>query len=1603
MVKYNISGGAGNDNLFGGIEDNYVKGGTGNDSIMGGYGDDTILGDGQNIAGTIGGVTYTIASAPFTYASGANLGGGLNGGTVHTTDVGSSEVSDLRITLYDGNTTVKPREKISFRFVDENSNVVYVENATVQQSSGGEGTPETGVLVAQGADETGRQIALIVDFWKNSIIEESYYLNSDVMPAEANNTDISLDLAKAINPVTTIVPKMFELDTPFTYATGDNIGDGQVNFTSFHVSDVASSELSNLRITLLDGNFTLTEGEMVQISFTDQYGNEIVINDAIIQQSAFSDGTPGSGLITAQGTDNNGRPIVVITDSTGDHIGPGAGYYDNDSQQSLSNGTDVFLDPADAIDLDSYDDFIIGGTGSDLILGGAGDDTIFGDGPNGQPNETLYTIGSAPFTYGSGANIADVLNGETSHFADVGSDKVSDLRITTYDGNNTLSAGERISFRFVDENNNVVYVENATVQQTAFGDGTPETGVFTAQGADETGKEIALFVNFGKNFINAGNGYYISDEVLPAGSNTTDVILDPAKAIDPATTIVPKMFDLDLAFSYATGNNIGDGQSGPGDPAIFHRADVASSEVSNLRFTLLDGNFTLTEGEMVRISFTDENGKQVVIDDAIIQQTAFSDGTPETGVITAQGTTADGEPIAVIVDSDKTLIQADGSYLDSDADADSRNGADFFFDPADAIELVGYDDSINGGTGNDSIIGGFGDDTIAGGSGADTIAGNTGDDLIYGGGSEPGTYTALGFEFNREFTVSEVNVLKWNDLTKVHITGNAKEIVFKDDDGVLNNDTVTEMFSVNDATQTVLVDGVEHAANIEGTVRLAGSDGGTYTLGIVQVDINNSDSAEYDSIEQAYYLVSFGTPPAPGVTFTEITRNVTSDQPYSAFTVPIEDSGDLIDGGSGNDTIFGQDGADTIAGNTGDDVIYGGSDDSDDQIIGGSGNDSILGGAGDDTIFGDGPNGHAEPNETLYTIASAPFTYASGANLGDGLTGGTPHVPNVGSSEVSDLRITTYDGNNTLSAGERVSFRFIDENNNVVFVDNATVQQTAFGDGTPETGVFTAQGADETGKEIALLVDFGTNSITTANSFFATDVLPDGSNNTDVILDPAKAISPITTVVPKMFELDVAFTYGTGTNIGDGQAFSSNYHRGDVDSSELSNLRITLLDGNFTLTEGEMVQISFADENGDQIVINDAIIQQTAFSDGTPETGVITAQGTDADGEPIVVIVHFGQPLIEAGAPYFANDVEAELSNGTDVSFDPAKALDVDAYDDTLVGGIGNDSLTGGFGDDTFVYEAGDGSDIITDFNFDNSGSINNGDQTDNDFVDLSSFYTDLARDEITATGTERFKHNLDMLHQDAADGKLDGIINGKDYSANISGIDLSLKNQGTAVTGTDLTFDNTNVACFVRGTLIKTNRGDVPIENIRQGDLVNTLDHGDQPVRWIGSCKIPTAILEQKPNLRPVRIQKNALGDGLPQSDLCVSPQHRILVRSSIVDRMFGTTEVLVAAKHLVSLSGIDVVDDMTVVEYFHLLFDAHEVIYSNGAVTESMYTGPEALKSVSSVARQEIIELFPELAEMDYSSGTARKLVGGRQSRRMALRHKNNQKGLVQPISGK
>ncbi|MFB9148993.1 Hint domain-containing protein [Roseovarius ramblicola] len=176
-------------------------------------------------------------------------------------------------------------------------------------------------------------------------------------------------------------------------------------------------------------------------------------------------------------------------------------------------------------------------------------------------------------------------------------------------------------------------------------------------------------------------------------------------------------------------------------------------------------------------------------------------------------------------------------------------------------------------------------------------------------------------------------------------------------------------------------------------------------------------------------------------------------------------------------------------------------------------------------------------------------------------------------------------------------------------------------------------------------------------------------------------------------------------------------------------------------------------------------------------------------------------------------------------------------------------------------------------------------------------------------------------------------------------------------------------VPCFVAGTRIRMRQGTKAVEEIEVGDEVWTLDHGFQPVRWVGGAEVAAL-----GTLAPIEFSPGSLGN---TERLCVSPQHRILIQGWRAELLLGTDQVLVAACHLADAGMARRVPGGRV-RYFHLRFDRHEIIDGNGVLSESLYFGREGLSTLPRESMQELLALFPELAD-----GTDLELVARRVAR--------------------
>ncbi len=170
---------------------------------------------------------------------------------------------------------------------------------------------------------------------------------------------------------------------------------------------------------------------------------------------------------------------------------------------------------------------------------------------------------------------------------------------------------------------------------------------------------------------------------------------------------------------------------------------------------------------------------------------------------------------------------------------------------------------------------------------------------------------------------------------------------------------------------------------------------------------------------------------------------------------------------------------------------------------------------------------------------------------------------------------------------------------------------------------------------------------------------------------------------------------------------------------------------------------------------------------------------------------------------------------------------------------------------------------------------------------------------------------------------------------------------------------------CYAPGTMIDTPEGPRRVETLQDGDLVMTLDHGPQAIRWTHSGILPLEKAEG--DYKPVQIRVGALGRGRPAQDLIVSPQHRILVGAAgQLDRVF-TTEAFAPAKSLTGVPGIRHMKGIKEITWVHFACDRHEVVTANGCLSESLLLGPMVMNGLSAVERRALTDLFGPAATLD------------------------------------
>ncbi|WP_341861585.1 cadherin-like domain-containing protein [Gymnodinialimonas sp. 57CJ19] len=904
---------------------------------------------------------------------------------------------------------------------------------------------------------------------------------------------------------------------------------------------------------------------------------------------------------------------------------------------------------------------------------------------------------------------------------------------------------------------------------------------------------------------------------------------------------------------------------------------------------------------------------------------------------------------------------------DPDDDKDTVDGG-----AGDDLISTGDDaDVINAGTGNDTVDAGIDDDSVQGGAGDDLLIGSEGNDTLSGGGGDDTIFGGL------ETPAPD----------GVNLADDGFGAPFGPDPDPLNNADLIDGGAGDD-----LIYGQDDADTITGGTGNDTIDGG------VDDDSIMGGQGE-DSIEGGH-----------GQDFIQGNND-----------------NDWISGGRGSDTLEGNAGDDTIIGGAGDSIIGGGGADSifidQDEVDENGDNDAAIfvegNTFGDDndtldltdfvayrnlveTTDGDldSTSGSVEVQndedewvevtfneiENLLLPPKAPDGVVDGEEFGEVMDPGydDSNPPTDGGGDIidgpdgDDDSIRGNGGDDTINAGEGDdTVDGGDDDDSVRGGNGDDIVMGGDGDDTVrgEEGDDTVSGGDGddsvTGGAGDDVLDGGAgdDSLTggsgddTIDGGLGDDTIT-GSTGADSITD-MDGDNVINSDNPGSFNPDLGTPIPTAGGTG---PFIIAAPDADPDDNKDT---ITTGAGDDTINAGDDADVIDAGD-GDNVV--DGGTDADTITTGSGDDSIVGGEGSDlinsGDGDDTIDggvgndLANFidepndgftGDPILNNGDDTINAGAGDDVVNGEDDN----DLIDGGEGDDTLDGGIDDDTILGGEGDDVII--GGQGADSL-------DGGL--GDDTFNvgTFTDPNGTgdYVEGAGDTIVG-GEDPGDGDVDTLDLTGA-GSLKVVYD--------DGIDPTGTpgESGTVIFYTDNTqseeagrlefkeIENV-IPCFTPGAMIATPRGEVPVETLREGDKVITRDNGIQEIRWTGNRTLNRTELAEGNGLKPILIKAGSLGRNLPERDMLVSPQHRVLITGETPQLYFEESEVLVAAKHLVGKQGVSVMDTMRTT-YIHFMFDRHEVVLSDGAWTESFQPGDQTLGAMGEATREEILALFPELA---------------------------------------
>ena len=1266
-------GGDGNDTLTGGVRPDSLVGGTGNDvfSWTAGSGNDTMNGGSGNDTLVVSGVTTNDTISFFEDGLG-NAVITINDETISTTDIEHFVGFDIPAP---GDDTV----------------VGTAGNDTIGWSSGDgndviDGAGGNDVLVIGGT--AGNDVIDIFDDGFGNVV---VVVNSETLSV-SNIEEIVINTGDGDDIV-----NIGDL-------SGTAVNNDTISYSGGVGNDVFDASLSGKRVVADggDGDDTLTGGGQND-SLHGGRGNDVL--DGGDGNDVFTWATRGGGsLADTDGGDSivggGGNDILIFQGSAEGHdfvIDPiGGAHVHVDGERVDFAGVETLLvfagdgstslsasDVLDGIGLDLVG--FSGGDGDDLAdmsaagnavvfsaAGAGGNDTLIG----GDANDVLHGGSGNDTLEGRAGN--DVIDGESGDDVIVWTDDDGSDSVFGSDGNDTLQlVAQTPLFGSTGLPGFEVLISGGTPLVTAAsGDLTDVVAI--------SGIEVLDIVGAGGNDIVQVDSDPGVDRILAALGGGND-ILDTAGGLE-----------IDFSVDGGTGNDVLSGSSGDdillggignddlvgragndvldggdGDDTLLGRAGTDTLNGGLGNDVLLGGNgndivlgedgddvvsWAAGEGsdsidggaanDLLAVSGSNGNDSFGIAGDGLgnavltLGGDSLTVSSVEDFSITESGT---GNDTVTVSDLSDTALANGSVSADLGSGNDVLNGAN----ATTRIVALGAsgNDHLTSGSGNDHLQGGDGDDVLIGGVGRDVIEGGIGDDVAI-----------------------------WESRG----TGS-----LADSDG---NDTVAggdgndalEMYAAPDGTMFV-VDGFGHP----------------------HVHVGN-DRIDFDGVETLSFIgasgddILFNDGALDGTGITAVVFDGGFGGDYADFSSAGNDLVLNAQGGEGNDTLTGGSQNDVLAGGIGDDLIVGSG--GSDVLTGGSGNDAFTwhDDDGDDTIDGgDGIDSLTVTTPvTLFSTSIAdPLTVTVDGASGNILVNSGALNDTIEFSAIETLSVVGGSGNDTVFIGQnaglgRIGVTLLEGNDDFAINGALTLSITADG-GSGNDRLRTAGGDDiidgGAGND-SLVGNGGDDSI---SGGIGNDTLEGGAGN-DVLLggdgnDTLRGGAGNDDIQGEGGDDKLSWSVGDGRDTIDGgdgnDVLVVNGSAGndviDISDDGLGNVLVVVNDETFTVSNVEEILISTGD--GDDVVTVGDLSGTAVSNDTISFSGGLGNDLFDGSlsGKRIVALGGDGDDTL------IGSGLGDDLSGG--------------GGNDTLEGGLGNDTLQGGNDDDTYIYDAGQGSDLIVD------------------------------------------------------------------------------------------------------------------------------------------------------------------------------------------------------------------------------------------------------------------------------------------------------------------